>query len=111
MKITPKNVKSGMGATRHFGSDCYPFTVVKVNKSGKTIVVQEDSYRPSETMKAHGKGIFGTQDYVYERNPEGDKMTFTWRKNGTYQLKGIPTRSYGCCLHVGTRRYYYDPHF
>lgn len=110
MSNTPETVQVGDGATQSCGSDSYPFTVVEVNKTGKTIVVQADTYRASDDMKASGQGIYGQQDYVYERNPDAGRQTYTWRKCGAYFPKGAKTlRGHG--LYVGSRRYYYDPSF
>jgi hypothetical protein len=92
-----ENIKVGDGATMNVGSDCYPYTVVEVSPSGKTIKIQMDNYR----------GVGGTYPdikFEYTKNPNGpiseckfSKKFNRWKANGH-------------TVHFGSRRYYQDPH-
>lgn len=93
----------GMGACYGIGSDCYPYTVVKI-LSPCRIQVQTDNYKPTEKHE----GPFGKQDYTYEPNPQGDIRTFTLRKNGRWYEMGSSMK-YGC-LTLNFRKAYFDPH-
>lgn len=99
----------GDGATESVGSDCYPYTVVKVSESGKTIWLQRDSFR-----RADSNGPFTeSQSYVYERCPEAPLRKATLRKDGRYRMAGQSSSGSmrGCTVSVGHRRAYMDPHF
>lgn len=100
-------INIGDGATYSVGSDRYPATVVgwKEYKSGpnagelRDIIVQTDKYEAVS-------GKYPDLEYAYTRNPDGKILTFRKNKRGHFVLL-----TGGSYLHVGTRRYYYDPHF
>ncbi len=95
----------GMGATAGYGSDSYPYTVIKISANGKTLVVQADNHKP-----APGFDYYSNQVYTYTPNPEGETKTFTLRDNGRWVLKGESKKG-GLRLGLGHRRYYQDPSF
>ena len=109
-KSIPESVKVGDGASAGFGSDSYPYTVIEVNPTGKTIVVQNDSAHATKDSE-----YYGNQDYTYSRNTTSPKVTYTWRKrHGCYYPKGCtaPRRGGGSGgLYIGERRYYQDPSY
>lgn len=102
-----ENLQIGDGAFFTSGSDRYPATVVGWNefKTGKNagdireIIVQRDLY----SVKS---GVYPNCEYEYTPDPTGTRLTF--RKNAKGHFVLINGGSY---LHVGERRFYYDPHF
>jgi hypothetical protein len=98
--ITPK---VGMGATEYCWSDTHPWTVIKLIGL-KTIVVQRD-----ESIRTDNNGLSESQEYIYERNPEGPTRILTLRKNGVWIVKGESMK--GKAFGIGHRREYYDPCF
>ena len=92
----------GMGATESVGSDSYPYTIIEVSPSEKTIVVQQDIAKPDV-----GHEYFGAQKYVYTPNVDANKRTYTLRKNGRWYQKGESMGYMPLC--IGHRRYYSDP--
>jgi hypothetical protein len=75
--------------------------VIKVTESGKTITVQEDD---THLENRDGLGIFGTQQYAFERNEKSIVRVFRYHrsKDGFY--------ADGFRLNSG-RGAYLDPHF
>lgn len=94
----------GMGATYYIGSDRYPYTIIAVNKTGKTICVQRDKATPAE-----GYDYYSKQVYNYTPNLLGDIEVYTLRKNGRFYRQG-ETSKYGCLV-IGKRNQYQDPSF
>lgn len=92
----------GMGVTQTFISDREPFTVVEIIDP-HTIVVQADIAKRTDK-----NGQSESQEYTYEPDPNGEKVTLTWRENGTWHTKGN-SRKEGCGWWVGERRKYWDP--
>lgn len=93
----------GMGATRHSGSDRYPYTVTAV-LSPTRIQVKRDNYRRTDT-----NGHAGPQEYEYTPDPDGPADTLTLRRNGRWVQVGEPQTSQG--FTIGVRRAYQDPSF
>lgn len=91
----------GMGATVRIGTDRYPYTIVSISASGKTIVLQEDFYN-----RLDSNGLDEWQEYSYISNSNGDTITFRLGKNGYY--KNNKRGLYAC---IGFRRAYIDPCF
>lgn len=89
----------GDPATECVGSDRYPYTVVAVSPSGKTIKAQQD-----REVFVKGSEADGSAEYVYERNPKSAVREYRLDKNGVYRHFGTP-------LIVGHRRYYRDPSY
>lgn len=94
--ITPE---VGMGATIQVGSDCYPYTVIAVSPSGKTVTIQED-----EAQLVSGSIFSKRQEYEYRSNPNGRTMTVRRNKHGRWGKRHFP-------VYIGRRRYYRDPSF
>jgi hypothetical protein len=101
-KIMPE---IGMGATCGVGSDAYPYTIVAVLNGGKTIEVQADNFKRTDT-----NGPFTeAQDYEYNRNENAPRVRFSLRKNGRYIKVGDSMN--GTRISIGNRRAYRDPSF
>lgn len=96
------NPTVGMGATVLMWTDRSPATVVEVSKSGKSVTIQSDNYRRTDT-----NGMSECQDYEYTPNPNGSKRVFTLRKNGRWVAEGS-TMNAGERLSLGHRDRYYD---
>lgn len=97
----------GDGATQSFGGDSYPFTVVKVSASGKTIWVQRDHVTCTKPMSAYGAD---DAEYSYSPDPDAAVQVATLRKDGRYHVKGTSSK-HGGGFTVGFRSYRRDPHF
>jgi len=94
----------GVGATMVVGSDRYPYTVVEISTSGKTIKVVKDIFMPGE-----GHDYYGTQVWVYTQTTsqaarDNSKIARWSAKMGCYQIGGIR-------LYVGKREAHIDPSF
>lgn len=97
----------GMGATMGVGSDCYPYTIHKVE--GQTLWASEDEYERTDSNGAYTEN----QDYRYWNNNEkNEKMwrQFTLRKNGRWVRRGSDMHT-GSRLSIGHRKAYRSPHF
>lgn len=92
--------KVGDGATQSVGSDCYPFTIIEVSPSGKTLTLQRD-----DAHRIDRNGLSEDQRYIYTRATSGALRTARWsEKRQRYLVDGRP-------VSVGVRRYYQDPSF
>lgn len=100
---TPAEPKVGDGATELMYSDRRACTIIKVH--GKTLTVQRD-----KATRADDHGMSDSQDYTYERDPNGVTATYTLRKNGRWIRAGESMRS-GQVLGVGYRSEHYDYSF
>lgn len=94
-KLLPSNVVLGMGATICYWTDREAGTIVRVTP--KTITIQRDKATLSPEFKPEfiPGGFAGTvinqdeQEYTYEPDPNGRKMTFRWsEKHQTYGQPG-----------------------
>jgi hypothetical protein len=106
-----EGIKVGDKVHTSYGSDAYPGTVVSVNKTGKSIVVQSDNYEYDQSKGEEGKGM-GHQNWVIKRNEDGPTQTYTWRKRHGrdfgYLTKGSsPSAGSRNQVNMGWR-YYYD---
>lgn len=93
----------GMGATAHYISDRYAFTIVQV-LSHRKIVVQHD-----KATRIDRNGLSESQEYVFEPNPQAEKITLTLRKNGLWYKVGDSLQ--GTRYSIGERHQYQDPSF
>ena len=100
-----KLLASGVGtpATIAIGSDCYPGTVIQLRETNVwlTVTVQQDNERCVKRNSG-----YGSEEYEYDRNPEGARRTFKFRKDTGKQVGREPH-----LVSFGHRRYYRDPHF
>ncbi len=87
-------VKVGDGATELMWTDRHAYTVVAV-KSAKTIVVQRDKVKRTDT-----NGMSECQSYAYESDPNGELVTLRMTKRG-WSYKGRKFR-------IGARDEYHD---
>ena len=94
-------IKIGDGATRVVGSDCYPYTVIEINKDKTRIKIQSDNYELAE-----GFDYYSNQVYNYFSNPNGIIEELSLRKDGRWKEVG-GSYTYG----IGRRKYYQDPSF
>ncbi len=94
------------GATMGAGSDCYPYTIhaFEVSKTGRvTLFVTADSYEWIPDAGFEGKGSEnGRGHFKFTSTPpapgsRGGAVKM-WTKEGKH-------------WHIGSRRYYQDPHF
>lgn len=93
--ITPQ---IGEGATVRVGSDAYPYTIIDISDSGKTIYLRED-----KVERIDNNGMSELQEYNYFRNPEGKEIKATRRKNGSWKTTGN-----NCPVSIGIRCRFYD---
>ena len=76
-----------------YGSDVYPFEVVEVNATGKTIKVREmDVVADPDAPKM-------SNEWIYSSNEDNELVVYTLRKNGKFHRKGTKSTYYnGGCL-------------
>lgn len=92
--------KVGDGATLQIGSDSYPCTIIRISPSGKTLSLQRDSYRRTDS-----NGQSESQEYEFGRNPNGEIFQARFSsKRERWESKGRPVSLNG-------RRAYFDPSF
>lgn len=91
----------GMGATFVQWSDREAGTIIEVSKTGHRLVWQEDRATRIDT-----NGMSDAQQYSYESDPGGSRLTFTRRRDGSYRLLGSQSR-----LLLGVRDKHYDYSF
>lgn len=97
-------IKVGDGATRHSGSDRYPYTVIRV-VSPRRLVLQED-----RAIRTDKNGPFTEQqEYTYERDENGSTVIVSLRGNGGWYEVGQPAS--GRSFTIGYRDRHHDPHF
>jgi hypothetical protein len=94
-----KKIEVGTLATGSYWSDCYPFEVIKVSPSGKTITI-----RCLDTKLISGSDFDGTAEYEYMSNEHAATYTVRLIKRG-YRTP--------CNMRIafGHARAYRDPHF
>lgn len=91
----------GLPATVMVGCDAYPATVVGWSKSGRVVQVT-----PARLLRVGGRAEGRALAPMFDPNIEGERETFTRRKDGAYRAKG--RRS---LLSFGERRHVIDPSF
>ena len=97
----------GMACTMPTGSDSHPGTVIEVARGGRRVLVQRDRVRGGP-----GHNYYGSQNWVYSRNPHGKILEFSLRKDGSWIQKGVPLKSWGYGrAYFGNRRAYQNPSF
>ena len=75
----------GMGVSMSYWSDRHAGTVIAVSASKREVTVQQD-----KAFRRDKNGMSDSQEYDFERWPEGPTYVFTLRKNGRYYRKGDP---------------------
>lgn len=97
-KELPK-IEVGTLATGSYWSDCYPFEVIKLSPSGKTIYI-----RRMDSKVVSGSTHDGTAEYEYTSDPNGQLYTVRMTKKG-YRTP--------CNMRIafGHAREYRDPSF
>jgi len=74
----------GDGANFGYGGDTYPYTVIAVSKSGRTITLQADAYRYTNP-----EGVYTErQTFTFTRSKYGRQLVATLRKDGHYRIVG-----------------------
>jgi hypothetical protein len=99
----PISPEVGMGATMTMYSDRYPYTVRKVNSTGKTIWISPDQAEVKEGT------CWPDPDYNISTNwelTEKDFTKVTLRKDGRWKVAGGSQ-----VIVLGTRQKYVDPSF
>ncbi len=85
-----------MGMTYHLYSDAWAYTIIEISKNGKRFKAQRDKAVLSPDFKPNiiPGGFIGhtvnnhSQSYTYERDPNGEVITVTLRKNGKWTKSG-----------------------
>lgn len=96
---TISNVPSiGMGATVNHWTDRSAVTLIQITHNGKRLVLQED-----KATRTDNNGMSESQQYEFERDPNGAIYHATLRKDGTFRVTGS-TR----IVHLGNRYKYHD---
>lgn len=93
-------VSIGDGATVRVGSDCYPYTVIEMTPSRKTLTLRGCTPRLLS-------GSFQSNDALieYAENPAGPIRVARWSaKYNKFMVGGQP-------VGIGIRRYYQDPSY
>ena len=116
----------GDGATYRLHTDCAAYTVVGIERGGRTVVLQADT---ATLLNAPASGepdaltaipggfsviVSGTQRWAYEPNPGGAIIRASLRavkRNGVvvrevWKLAGHGTMSPGCSVTPGRRAHY-----
>lgn len=110
----------GAGATEYCWSDVHAYTVIAVSKSGKRCTVQRDKARllngvsssEPDALQFEPGGFFGhtsgRQRWEIERDPEGQTIEISLRKDGKWRRVGDAS---GNTFVIGTRVEHYDFNF
>ena len=103
--------KAGEGATILMYTDKHAATILSVNRSGKRIVIQEDS-----AIRTDANGQSESQSYRYEPNPAAEKHTVSLRKDGRWRISSTRVEQdrtthdnlSGTVVLLGIREEYHD---
>lgn len=92
----------GDGASSGGNGDSYPYRVVKVSKSGKTVWMRPMGYRATEEGKRIGYGHESWEVYDLPEDPDEQlievtfrKATGKWAQKGTSSKKGFGNFGHG----------------
>lgn len=88
----------GMGATVRYWSDCKPYTIVRISKTGLKIRLQED-----KSYRIDNNGMSDVQEYTYQPDSNGGHVTAFRRRDGNYYLAGSKKS-----ITLGVRRKFHD---
>lgn len=95
-----KIIEIGTHATGSYVSDCYPFEVIDITPSGKTITIRELTAIPTENYD-----YFSNQEHTFESNPNGRTHKVRFSKNKGWKTSG------GMKVSFGKAFQYQDPHY
>ena len=105
IEAIPHKFSVGDGAHTSNNGDCYPYEVVEVSKSGKSIKVVNMGHRAvkpadgSELQCGHQSWqVYSLGEYV---PGETGTETYTLRKNGRWIREGNSQNAYWCGIHPG----------
>jgi hypothetical protein len=93
----------GMGVTQLCWTDRHAWTVIEV-KSARKLVIQAD-----KATRTDKHGMSESQNYEFERDPNGSKCTITLRKDGRWRAAGESMA--GAVYALGYRAEYHDYSF
>ena len=101
----PEAIKVGDGATELMWTDRHAYTVVEVQNNGTRLVLQRDT-----ATRTDSNGMSESQNYAYARDPQGEKVVVSRRRNGKFVKVGNDAKN-GRRFAIGYRREYYDYSF
>jgi hypothetical protein len=93
-----KNIKVGIGMTLCIRTDRYPYTVIRILDSKKTLILQQDDF------KRMSESDYCCQIYKYNQNTENDVIKVELIDDKYYYKKLFN-------VIVGERSAYIDPSF
>jgi hypothetical protein len=93
-------IQIGEGATIGYGSDCNPYTIIEISKSGLKAKIQSDNYE-----KAEGYDYYSNQKFEYSRNENGGIVEISLKKDGRWKTRGNSP------VGIGFRKRYSDPSY
>lgn len=91
----------GMGATLVMWTDRHAYTIIEVSKSGKSFKMQRD-----KATRIDKNGMSDSQEYSFERDPNGSIDKVTLRRDGKWKVE-----KQGTTVIPNTRDEYYDYSF
>lgn len=100
-KVMDHGITIGTPATGWFWTDRYPFEVIKMSASGKTITIREMDATPD---KENGYDYFSNQVHTFTSNENNPTYTVRATNHGWKTPEGMK-------VHFGYARKYDDPHF
>jgi|SRR5271166_748000 len=96
--ISEAQLHIGMGVTIQGWSDRHAGTLIQVLRGGRKLVIQMDI-----ATRIDSNGMSESQQYTYERDPNGTIEYATLRRDGKYRLMGGQSP-----VSLGNRNEYYD---
>ena len=100
----------GMGATQFVGSDCYPYTVISIDRIDNQGLPYIVTLRADHATRTDRNGLSEHQEYDYTPDEDGRIITVSRRRNGQWRevySRGARTGF----VAFGWRRRYRDPSF
>lgn len=110
-KISGGFIKQFMCATQRVGSDRYPYVVIDITPSQKTVWLVAIPNDMLKMVQRHPDGYeFIIPTWLKGRKDDSMFEKFTYRKNGRYLPEGTPMNGTGA-LTFGFAKFYRDPEF
>ena len=97
----PHRYTVGEGCHTGFNGDRYPYRVVSVSKSGKSMEVVAMGHKATEKAKEIGMGHQEWAVYDYEDADDRPRTTVTLRSNGRWATKGQSSTGGFSCFWPG----------